>query len=335
MYTAKDAEALKNRLIAEGTRKSDIIRSLAECCLGWPYVFGAYGQMCTPANRKQFAGYHPEYKSKIYGACPVLSGGNTSSVTPGGATPSPQGESFCAGCKWNGCRIFDCRGFTRWLLEQAGLDLYGGGATSQYETDSNWAVKGEIKEMPRGLVCCVFKRKDGKMSHTGMYLGGGGVIHCSTTVKRGTLNDTPAWTHYGIPAGLYTIDELRKAGVVEPAKNVPTLRRGSEGELVAELQTLLVVWGADIAVDGKFGPATEEAVKAFQREHGLTVDGVVGPKTWEAMGIDHWGEKAPAQDETEDGHFADNRKMISPEDWAALKVAYAEIGRIVKKYEGE
>ena len=34
------------------------------------------------------------------------------------------------------------------------------------------------------------------------------------------------------------------------------------------------------AVDGKMGPATREAVKEFQRVHGLTDDGVVGKKTW-------------------------------------------------------
>ena len=36
-------------------------------------------------------------------------------------------------------------------------------------------------------------------------------------------------------------------------------------------------------IDGFFGPATEEAVKAFQRSNGLEVDGSVGPKTREAL----------------------------------------------------
>ena len=38
--------------------------------------------------------------------------------------------------------------------------------------------------------------------------------------------------------------------------------------------------GAEVAVDGYFGPGTEEAVRAFQLANGLDVDGWVGPDTW-------------------------------------------------------
>lgn len=40
--------------------------------------------------------------------------------------------------------------------------------------------------------------------------------------------------------------------------------------------------GAKITADGRFGPATEAAVKALQKSKGLTVDGIIGPKTWAA-----------------------------------------------------
>jgi peptidoglycan hydrolase-like protein with peptidoglycan-binding domain len=61
----------------------------------------------------------------------------------------------------------------------------------------------------------------------------------------------------------------------------PTLQRGSTGEAVRELQMALQETGNDPGpIDGVFGSQTEAAVKAFQVERGITVDGIVGPITW-------------------------------------------------------
>lgn len=57
------------------------------------------------------------------------------------------------------------------------------------------------------------------------------------------------------------------------------LRRGSFGDAVGELQRQLVEKGFDVTIDNDFGPATELAVKLFQKENGLLVDGIVGQKT--------------------------------------------------------
>lgn len=57
--------------------------------------------------------------------------------------------------------------------------------------------------------------------------------------------------------------------------NKPTLRRGASGKAVGELQRLL-----GIKDDKIFGYATETAVKIFQKQRGLVVDGCVGQKTW-------------------------------------------------------
>jgi N-acetyl-anhydromuramyl-L-alanine amidase AmpD len=62
------------------------------------------------------------------------------------------------------------------------------------------------------------------------------------------------------------------------ANNRSTLRSGARGPLVEELQRKL-----GVPVDGKFGPATEAAVRQFQREHRLVPDGIVGPRTWAAV----------------------------------------------------
>ena len=66
----------------------------------------------------------------------------------------------------------------------------------------------------------------------------------------------------------------------------PTLRRGAQGWHVKRMQRLLRVHGQlgpPAPLDGKFGPVTEAAVRAFQALHGLEPDGVVGPLTWSAL----------------------------------------------------
>jgi len=58
------------------------------------------------------------------------------------------------------------------------------------------------------------------------------------------------------------------------------LKIGSRGKEVKELQEFL-----EIGSDGIFGSGTASSVKKWQSENGLTVDGIVGPATWDAMGL--------------------------------------------------
>lgn len=61
---------------------------------------------------------------------------------------------------------------------------------------------------------------------------------------------------------------------------------GSRGDEVRQIQEKLKRWGYYKGnVDGIYGSQTLEAVKAFQRKNGLTVDGIAGTKTLAAMGI--------------------------------------------------
>ncbi|SNS40535.1 LysM domain-containing protein [Anaerovirgula multivorans] len=72
-----------------------------------------------------------------------------------------------------------------------------------------------------------------------------------------------------------------------PPPVCPTLRRTSRGESVRRLQGLLRDAGFDPGpIDGIFGARTEAAVRAFQTSRGLTVDGIVGVRTWTALGVD-------------------------------------------------
>jgi putative chitinase len=65
---------------------------------------------------------------------------------------------------------------------------------------------------------------------------------------------------------------------------MPTLRQGSSGPDVTNLQQRLKDLGFDPnGVDGRFGPGTTTALKAFQRSKGLQADGVAGPNTLAAL----------------------------------------------------
>ncbi|WP_234419880.1 peptidoglycan-binding protein [Nodularia spumigena] len=72
---------------------------------------------------------------------------------------------------------------------------------------------------------------------------------------------------------------------INPPVLTRILRRGSKGQDVETLQKLLNKEGFDAGqVDGDFGPQTEAAVRKFQTQEGITVDGIVGLQTWQALG---------------------------------------------------
>lgn len=65
-----------------------------------------------------------------------------------------------------------------------------------------------------------------------------------------------------------------------------TLYWGTRGDDVRWVQRRLRAWGYYTgSVDGIFGSRTAAAVRLFQRRNGLTVDGLVGPRTWEGLGL--------------------------------------------------
>lgn len=67
------------------------------------------------------------------------------------------------------------------------------------------------------------------------------------------------------------------------AADMPLIKKGSSGAAVKKLQQILNGKGYKLSVDGDFGPATEAAVKAYQKANHLDVDGEVGPITWSAL----------------------------------------------------
>lgn len=98
------------------------------------------------------------------------------------------------------------------------------------------------------------------------------------------------------PDPSFNMDQFRadiaKGGglITQPApgrdQTRPTLRLRDRGPAVQDLQVLLIKAGIDMGPagpDGIFGAATLSGVRAFQTSRGLTVDGIVGPRTWQAL----------------------------------------------------
>jgi N-acetylmuramoyl-L-alanine amidase len=63
----------------------------------------------------------------------------------------------------------------------------------------------------------------------------------------------------------------------------PTLRFGDAGPAVSELQRRLATLGYYVIVNAEFRHRTLAAVRNFQSDYNLPVDGVVGPNTWAVL----------------------------------------------------
>ncbi len=284
MTTAEYVDNLITTQKNNGVPLSDVAWNAALACVGWPYVFGDRGQYCTPSNRRAAYNRTAEGKNRdnIKAKCKNF-----------------DGSASCSGCKWypDGKRVrdFDCRGFTYWILLQVyGWKLMGAGCTTQWNNKSNWKQQGEIKDgIPQGVIVCVFyykKDKSGKrtktLEHTGLYYNGqtvecgAGVTHSKTLNKKWEVWGVPACVEGDVPVPTPT------PPTPTPTPDRPTLRRGSKGEYVTLLQTKLALLGYDLGkcgIDGDYGRSTESAVKAFQKDAGLSADGICGPRTWSAL----------------------------------------------------
>lgn len=114
------------------------------------------------------------------------------------------------------------------------------------------------------------------------------IVHASTTGMQ-VRADTRLgnWSHWGWLSALPGLPaDSSSAAPSSTSPAPPLLRRGATGEFVRLLQDKLTAQGFSLAVDGVFGRETRRAVRAFQAEQGLAVDGIVGPVTWAALGVD-------------------------------------------------
>ena len=227
--------------------------------LGRPYWWGTFGQRATPALLAQKRQQYPE----AYGSY----------------------GSECA--KHYGERVHDCVGLIKGYLWSAGVDSVPMYNSCQDVTAaglySACSKTGAIASLPEEAGVCVFMKD---LSHVGVYVGGGEVVEAAGHAK-GVVKSRLAqrgWAYWGKPRWISYDGAAQPA---DAAKNeLPELGLGSAGEYVRSVQLLLIGRGyscGSSGADGEFGICTEFAAAAYQREHGLEPDGIVGVRTWKRL----------------------------------------------------
>lgn len=143
-----------------------------------------------------------------------------------------------------------------------------------------------------------------KSGHIGVYIGGGYTIEMRgfayDCVKR-KVTDGP-WTKWGrLPASMLEYTDMPAPKEYKLGER--TLRRGDTGADVKELQQDLLILGYKLpkyGADADYGSETEAAVRAFQGDYGLEVDGIIGPKSYKAL-VDALTPEPPEDDSPDAG----------------------------------
>lgn len=194
----------------------------------------------------------------------------------------------------------DCSSTVRWCYRQAlGVDI-GSNTVAQISNKALAVVEPNLGGQPNELN---LKKGDllyfegtnssrpEKVGHVEMYIGGGRI--CGHGSGKGpTTKNMKDYVSGRNKAGRRYIKALRvivedgEGGTVDPLFGARTLRRGSRGSDVMGMQSALISLGYSCGrygADGDFGGDTESAVREFQRDESLAVDGIAGPKTFAAL----------------------------------------------------
>lgn len=109
----------------------------------------------------------------------------------------------------------------------------------------------------------------------------------------GKHSNSLCWRHYKLLIIIFAMVAVTAGlwqGHQALAQN-KVLYWGSSGPEVKKVQAKLNGWGYYTGpIDGYYSNKTQQAVKKFQSKNGLVVDGVVGPRTWQALGYQPGGE---------------------------------------------
>ena len=126
-----------------------------------------------------------------------------------------------------------------------------------------------------------------------IFFGGSGHTGIVTSVESGTVHTIEGNKGDEVRRGSYSVNSPSIIGYGRPrydlingditAKDMPLIKKGSKGYAVKKLQEMLNDKGYKLTVDGDFGDKTCNAVKAYQKDRGVEVDGEVGKNTWKSL----------------------------------------------------
>lgn len=174
---------------------------------------------------------------------------------------------------------FDCSELVQWAAARLGV-VFADGAENQRNTCRN---AGTLIPVSRGIHtrgALLFRVDAPPGDHVAISLGDGRTIEARGKDFGVNVFDATGrtWTDAGIVPGFDT------HGARPAARDDGLLEKGDRGPDVKWVQRRLQVHGFDAgAPDGIFGERTRGMILAFQREHGLEVDGIVGRKTRRAL----------------------------------------------------
>lgn len=191
-----------------------------------------------------------------------------------GAKSNPEVEKLFAAAGHPGLTddIPWCAAYVGAVLAQVGLKPSGSLMARSY---LKWGMDVPIHQARPGDVV-VFARGKPPSGHVAFFLWFDGT---RVKVRGGNQSDSVSDAFYPVN----DILKIRRADPSSPTDRT-TIQRGDANGAVIDLQTRLRMLGYfQRSIDGKFGPLTDASVRAFQADQGLVSDGVVGPKTWEAL----------------------------------------------------
>ena len=196
-----------------------------------------------------------------------------------------------------------CCQFVWWVFKHAGASalFYGGGKTAwvpsvrkHYTQKGKWIRRGNGTPKPGDIIIFGNRDDSGSGKHIGIitkvtsstvYTVEGNTTKSGFSANGGMVAAKSYSRSNSNIAGYCSIDyDDKEKETVEVT--VEMLKKGSKGDNVKALQILLIGYGFNCGkygTDGDFGSATDEAVKAYQKAKGLSVDGIVGKNTWNKL----------------------------------------------------